>query len=106
MGKALSLGFIFAFYLGLTGMMRYFGIRFEILPPGQRIDKTTYDSIFRLSDAKIVAMCDNDKQRMILNGLDKYVKHLTTYTESEVDREDIYLNLIRDADGADTTLHQ
>ena len=99
MGKALSLGFIFAFYLGLTGMMRYFGIRFEILPPGQRIDKTTYDSIFRLSDAKIVAMCDNDKQRMILNGLDKYVKHLTIYTESEVDREDIYLNLIRDADG-------
>jgi len=99
MGKALSLGFVFSFYLGLTGMMRHFGIRYEILPPGQRIDKTVYDSVFRLSDTKIVAMCDNDKQRMILNGMDKYIKYLTTYTESEVDREDIYLNLIRDADG-------
>lgn len=99
MGKALSLGFIFSFYLGLTGMMRHFGIRYEVLPPGQRIDKTIYDSVFRLSDAKIVAMCDNDKQRMILHGMDKYIKYLTTYTESEVDREDIYLNLIRDADG-------
>ncbi|MCU6405745.1 hypothetical protein KW817_22490, partial [Enterobacter quasiroggenkampii] len=39
---------------------------------------------------------------MILHGLDKYLKHLVAYTESEVDREDIYLNLIRDADGLTT----
>lgn len=99
MGKSLPLGFIFSFYLGMTGMFKHFGIRYEIIPAGQRIDKTSYDSIIRLADAKIVAMCDNDKQRMILNGLDKYIKYMVTYTESEVDREDIYLNLIRDADG-------
>ncbi|QXO09696.1 hypothetical protein pEaSNUABM11_00272 [Erwinia phage pEa_SNUABM_11] len=98
MGQSLSLGFVFSFYLGLTGMLKHFGIRYEVLPPGQRIDKTTFDSVIRLADAKVVVMCDNDKQRMIVNGLDKYLKHLVMYTESEVEREDIYLNLIRDAD--------
>lgn len=98
MGQSLSLGFVFSFYLGLTGMLKHFGIRYEVLPPGQRVDKTTFDSVIRLADAKIVVMCDNDKQRMIVNGLDKYLKHLVMYTESEVEREDIYLNLIRDAD--------
>ncbi|QOC54705.1 putative DNA-directed RNA polymerase beta subunit [Salmonella phage pSal-SNUABM-04] len=99
MGTSLTLGFIFSYYLGLTGMLKHFGIRYEVLPPGNRIDKTLYDSVIRLADSKIVVICDNDKQRMIVNGLDKYLKLLTTYTESEVDREDIYLNLIRDADG-------
>lgn len=98
MGKSLTLGFIFAYYLGLTGMLRHFGILFEVLPPGQRIDKSSYDSIFRLADAKIAATCENDKQRMILHGLDRYIKHMVTYTESEMEREDIYLNLIRDVD--------
>lgn len=98
MGQSLSLGFVFSFYFGLTGMLKQFGVRYEILPPGQRIDKTTYDSVIRLADSKIVVMCDNDEQRMIVNGLDKYLKHLVVYTESEVGREDIYLNLIRDAD--------
>ncbi|ANZ49619.1 putative DNA-directed RNA polymerase beta subunit [Erwinia phage vB_EamM_Kwan] len=98
MGQSLSLGFVFSFYLGLTGMLKHFGIRYEVLPPGQRVDKTTFDSVIRLADAKIVVMCDNDKQRMVVNGLDKYLKHLVMYTESEVEREDIYLNLIRDAD--------
>ncbi|EIF4796226.1 hypothetical protein LFN83_004996, partial [Salmonella enterica subsp. enterica serovar Infantis] len=99
MGKSLSLGFIFSFYLGLQGMLKHFGIQYEIVPVGQRVDKSTYDSIIRLQDSKFLVTCDNDQQRMILHGLDKYLKHLVAYTESEVDREDIYLNLIRDADG-------
>jgi len=98
MGQALSLGLVFSFYLGLTGMLKHFGIRYEILPPGQRVDKTGFDSVIRLADAKVVVMCDNDQQRMIVHGLDKYLKLFVAYTESEVEREDIYLNLIRDAD--------
>lgn len=99
MGKSLSLGFVFSYYLGLTGMLKNFNIGYEIIPVGQRVDKSQYDQIIRLQDAKIVIVCENDEQRMIVNGLDRYIKHFTVYTESEVDREDIYLNLIRDADG-------
>ncbi|WFG41751.1 DNA-directed RNA polymerase alpha chain [Salmonella phage MET_P1_082_240] len=99
MGKSISLGFVFAYYLGLTGMLKHFGISYEVLSVGQRIDKGQFDSIIRLQDAKIAIVCENDQQRMIVNGLDRYIKHFTTYTESEVDREDIYLNLLRDADG-------
>lgn len=98
MGKSISLGFVFSYYLGLTGMLKHFGVRYEVLPPGQRLDKTEYDMIIRLADAKIVVMCDNDQQRMVVNGLDKYLKHMTTYTESEMEREDVYLNLLGDAD--------
>ncbi|AFQ96706.1 RNA polymerase beta subunit [Erwinia phage phiEaH2] len=99
MGKSVSLGFIFSFYLGLQGALKHFGIQYELVPAGQRVGKSQYDSIIRLQDAKILVNCDNDQQRMILNGLDRYLKHLTAYTESEVEREDIYLNLLRDADG-------
>ncbi|MGK7530305.1 hypothetical protein, partial [Salmonella enterica] len=52
MGKSISLGFVFAYYLGLTGMLKHFGISYEVLSVGQRIDKGQFDSIIRLQDAK------------------------------------------------------
>ncbi|ECF3006173.1 hypothetical protein E2H08_03350 [Salmonella enterica subsp. enterica serovar Enteritidis] len=98
MGKAIPLGFVFSYYLGLTGMLKHFGVRYEVLPPGQRLDKSEYDMVIRLADAKIVVMCDNDQQRMVVNGMDKYLKHMTVYTESEMEREDVYLNLLQEGD--------
>lgn len=98
MGQTLPLGFIFAYYLGLQGMLKHFNVTHEIIPSGQRIDKTEFDMVIRLADAKIVVMCDTDEQRMIVNGLRSYLKNMRTVTESEMEREDVYLNLLVDTD--------
>lgn len=98
MGKTIPLGFIFSYYLGLQGMLKHFKITHEIIPSGQRVDKLEYDLVIRLADAKIVVMCDTDEQRMMVNGLRPYTKHMRTVTESEMEREDVYLNLLVDAD--------
>tara|TARA_Y100001956_G_scaffold9851_1_gene8645 strand:- start:7201 stop:11352 length:4152 start_codon:yes stop_codon:yes gene_type:complete len=94
LGKSLSLGFIFSYYLGMEGMFKHFGMRYSRLAANERIEKEDYDLIIRLSDAKFAVSVDTYEQLLVLNGLAKYVKHLTNYTESEVNREDIYLNLL------------
>lgn len=99
MGKEISLGFIFCYYYGLAGMLELFKMHFEILPAGKRLEKTDYDMVIRLADAKYVVVCDNTKQRLLLNGLNKYLKAMVVFTESEMNREDVYLNLIMDVDG-------
>lgn len=99
MGKELSVGLIFCYYYGLAGMLDLFKMHYEVLPAGKRLEKTDYDTIIRLADAKYVVVCDNTKQRLLLNGLNKYLKALVVFTESELNREDIYLNLIMDVDG-------
>lgn len=99
MGKELPLGFIFSYYHGLAGMLTLFGMHYEIIPAGKRVEQTEYDMVIRLADAKYVVVCENTKQRLLLNGLNRYLKSLVAFTESEVNREDIYLNLLMDVDG-------
>jgi hypothetical protein len=99
MGKELSVGFIFCYYYGLAGMLDLFKMHYEILPAGKRLEKTDYDMVIRLADAKYVVVCDNVKQHLLLNGLNKYLKSMVVFTESEMNREDVYLNLIMDVDG-------
>lgn len=94
LGKSISLGFIFSYYLGMEGMFKHFDMRYSRLAANERIEKTDYDLIVRLSDAKYAVSVDTYEQLLVLNGLHKYLKHLTSYTESEVNREDIYLNLL------------
>lgn len=99
MGKELPLGLIFSYYHGLSGMLTLFGMHYEIIPAGKRVERTDYDMVIRLADAKYVVVCENTKQRLLLNGLTRYLKALVAFTESEVNREDIYLNLLMDVDG-------
>lgn len=98
MGKSISVGFILSMYLGFTGMLRAIGATYEIVPPGQRVNNDDYHSVLRLADCKMLIKCDSSEQKMIVSGLDKYLKSMRQYTESEVDREDMYLNLLRDVD--------
>lgn len=99
MGKDLTLGFIFCYYYGLAGMLTYFKIPFELLPAGKRVERSDFDMVIRLADAKYVVVCDNLKQRLLVHGLNKYLKAMVAFTESEMNRPDVYLNLIMDVDG-------
>ena len=94
LGKSISLGFIFSYYFGLEGMFKYFNMRYSRLSSNERIDKKDYDLIIRLSDVKFAISVDTNEQLMVLNGMHKYIKHFTNFTESEANREDIYLNLL------------
>lgn len=94
LGKSLSLGFIFSYYMGMEGMFNHFGMRYSRLAANERIEKADYDMVIRLADAKYAVSVDTYDQLLVLNGLNKYLKHLPTFTESEVNREDIYLNLL------------
>lgn len=98
MGKSIPVGFILSMYLGFTGMLRSIGATYQIVSTGQRVNVDDYYLIVKLADCKILVKCDNSEQKMLVAGLDRYLKHMRQYGESEVDKEDIYLNLLRDAD--------
>lgn len=98
MGKEISLGFIFSYYLGLAGMLEHFGIKYEIVPPTARIDKTKYTAVLKLADAKYLINCNSRRQEFIVNGLQHYAKHLVQHTEAEMNRQDVYFNILNDAD--------
>lgn len=94
MGKSVPLGLVFSYYLGLEGMLQEFKISYNIHPASERISVTDHDLVLRLSDAKISIDCETAEQRLLVNGLRPYLKRLPQYTESEVNRRDVYLNLI------------
>lgn len=94
MGKDISLGFIFSYYLGLRGMLEHFNIRFEIVAAGTRTTQTEADAVIRLADSKYLLYIDNDEQRFIVNGLKSYLKHMVRYSEGELNNKDVYLNLL------------
>lgn len=94
MGSTLSLGLIFSYYFGLRGMFDMYNIRYEIVAAGTRTTNTEADMVIRLADSKYLINFDNDEQRLVVNGLRKYLKHLVRFTEGEMEKEDVYLNLI------------
>lgn len=94
MGTTIPLGLIFSYYFGLRGMLDTFNVRYEVVAAGTRTTNTESDMVIRLADSKYIIHFDNDEQRLVVNGLRKYLKHMVRYTEGELENEDVYLNLI------------
>lgn len=95
MGKDVPLAIVLCYYQGLRKALKKHKVPFEVYEPAQRITTTNNDLVLRFSDAKMVISPQTPEQGLIFNGLIPYVKIMRDYKIRDMDKKDVYLNLIQ-----------
>lgn len=94
-GKDIPLGFVLAYYMGLSGLLDALKVDVKRVPAGTRvkIDELTEYAI-AFSDETLVLPKDNTLASMVLAGLVLYAKVLKLYSVYSFDQKAVYLNIL------------
>lgn len=95
MGKAIPTGLVIAYYYGLESALKEFGVDYRLAEAGERVKADEGDLIIPCRDGKYVITYANQEQALIFNGLRHYVKITRDFSMEDLNRQDVYLNLIQ-----------
>lgn len=95
MGKALPIGLVFSYYLGLIPFLKSSGIKYELFDANERVKGEPNDLIFKFADAKLIIRPATYEHRLLINGLNRYSKLMVDYKLEDFNHKDVYLNLIQ-----------
>lgn len=95
MGKAIPIGLIFCYYFGLERALRLFKIPYRVADTSERIAPASSDLVMKMVDAKLVVSPATYEQRLMINGMARYIKLMRDFTLRDLNERDVYLNLIQ-----------
>lgn len=95
MGKVIPIGLIFCYYFGLERALRLFKIPYRVADTSERVAPATNDLVIKLVDAKIIISPTSYEQRLMVNGIHRYIKLMKEFTQRDMNERDVYLNLIQ-----------
>ena len=95
MGKAIPLGVIFGYYLGIENTFKLFNVPYRIIEVTDRTPVQLDEFVIKTNDAKIVIQAGAGEGKLIVNGFGPYLKLIKNYTLRDLNTPDVYLNLIQ-----------
>lgn len=94
--KALPVGFVLAYHLGLSGLLKALNCEVSRFPVGQRISPTADEYTLVFDDEVLVLSRLDRRSAYILAGLRRYHAVIKRYSVWDFDRRDVFYKLLED----------
>jgi hypothetical protein len=96
-GKAISLGVVLGYLIGLDNLIKILKVNPRIIPAGQRFNLAADEWSIIFQDETWIFSRDDVLATMILAGWRDHESSTTSYSAHEFNRKDVYFNLLEDA---------
>jgi hypothetical protein len=93
-GRALPIGFLLGYELGLSALCKLLRVQPRIVPAGTRLGLQSHEYPLIFEDETWVFSRDNRYATMILAGFNEFHRTLRDYSSSQFDKKAVYLNLL------------
>lgn len=93
-GKAIPVGFILAYQLGLTNLLNMLKVEPRKVAAGQRLNRESNEYAITFGDCSLIFNKEDKLASMILAGLSEYEKVLRKYNLDTMDKPNVYLNIL------------
>lgn len=97
MGKAIPIGIIFGYEIGLTRLLKTLGVNPRRVHAGTRVNLESHEYSIVFADETWVFAKDDRKASLILSGFNEYRKAIKEYDAHEFDKRGVYLNILESA---------
>lgn len=95
--KAIPVGILLGYYLGLTKLCKLLNIKPRKIFRGQRANLTETEYQIQFGDESWIFDKRDYKASLILNGFNHYRRYITDYSANQFDDKDVYMAILRDA---------
>lgn len=95
--KAIPVGILLGFYMGLTPLCNLLNVKPRKFFRGQRMGLTLNDYAIKFADETWVFDKRDYKAQLILNGFNTYRRYLQDYSVQQFEKSDVYMAILRDA---------
>lgn len=93
--KAIPLGLVLGYYIGLDAMLERLRLQnFRKVPTGERLNLNKGEFAVRFSDEAYVFHRDEPMAVLLFSGFDQYFKAIRRYNASDFNAKDVYLNVL------------
>lgn len=92
--KRVPVGFLLAYYYGLSEMIRKLGMNVRIVPRGDRLNLGRNERPIFFNDEVIIFNRHDRLTAMLLNGFNNYHKDIVQFSRYDFDRTAVYLNVL------------
>lgn len=96
-GKNISVGFILAYQMGLTNLLKFLKVEPRKVLAGQRLNLDNNEFSIAFGDCSLVFNREDKLASMIIAGLNEYSKSLRKYNLETMDKPNVYLNMLEAA---------
>lgn len=94
MGKAIPIGVILGYELGLEKLMKFLKVEPRRVPAGSRLNMGSHEYALVFSDETLIFSKDDALASMILSGFNEFHKGIRNYSVYEFDKRGVYLNVL------------
>lgn len=95
MGKPVPLCIVFAYYLGLDGLLKQFNIQHRVVEASERVAKGSCDYVIPCMNAKYLITFDDYQQSLIIGGFKRYLDIIKGMTQADMQNPDAYSILLQ-----------
>lgn len=96
-GKFIPVGFIIAYYYGLSAMIEQLKLEVRIVPRGEKLNLQSDERVVMFNDESIVFSKNDRMGSMLLHGFNNYSKDITKFSRYDFDRKSVYLSILSSA---------
>lgn len=93
-GKNLPLGFVMAYYLGLTKFIEVLGARHRVVDTGERLELADGELPIAFQDRTYIFEADDPKVSLLLAGLANYRETLRSFPARLFEAGDVYVSVL------------
>lgn len=97
LGKAIPIGIILGYELGLDKLIKILGVNPRRVQAGSRVNLESHEYAIVFSDETLVFNKDSKEATIILAGFNEYHKTIRQYSVYEFDKPGVYLNVLENA---------
>ncbi len=95
--KTFPIGFVLAYHLGLSELIKYLGCEVNRLRRGERRQTQSDEYTLIFEDEVLVFSRLDQRATMVLAGLNRYHQTLKQYSVWDFDRKDVFYRVVEDA---------
>jgi hypothetical protein len=96
-GKAISLGVVLGYLIGLDNLIKILKVNPRIIPAGQRSSLAADEWSIVFQDETWIFSRDDSLATIVLSGWRDHETTTTSYSAHEFNRKDVYFNLLEDS---------
>ena len=106
MGKAIPIGVVLGYELGLEKLTKLLKVTPRRVPAGSRTNLGSHEYALVFSDETLIFSKDDKKASIILAGFNEFHKGIRNYSVYEFDKRGVYLNVLETAGIGVRFLHE